>query len=295
MWSSARRLADETCVRAWSAGFAALHRLRPRSARPWIADSRRTVVVIAPHPDDEVIGCGGVILLHRQAGHDVSVVHVTDGRGSRAGGLDADSMARRRRGEAEACLAILGVGQWHWLGLPEWEWHDAEGAAALERVLGERRPSLIYAPSRVDFHPEHERVARVLGAVLGSVAGDATVRAYPIGVPLSRVLTNVVADVSAVWERVRQAVGAYRSQEGAVRFSLRSRRYSAAAHGLAHAAEEFWEMPARAYAALHARPPGAPGRFRGFRRLAWTDPLAYVAGRAARRALVPGAGDEAAR
>jgi hypothetical protein len=37
------------------------------------------ILVIAPHPDDEVIGCGGTVRLHRQLGHTVTILYLTDG------------------------------------------------------------------------------------------------------------------------------------------------------------------------------------------------------------------------
>src|SRR5215203_6825970 len=57
------------------------------------------VLVLAPHPDDETLGCGGIIPLHLQAGDDVRIAIVTDGRRSHAGGLDADAMAALRARE----------------------------------------------------------------------------------------------------------------------------------------------------------------------------------------------------
>src|SRR5436305_2095713 len=54
------------------------------------------VLVVAAHPDDETIGCFASILSHLESGDSVQVLVVTDGSGSRAGGLDPGQMARRR-------------------------------------------------------------------------------------------------------------------------------------------------------------------------------------------------------
>ena len=64
----------ESAWQVWlpSGGIAtgALHECLPRSAR---------LVVVAPHPDDDVLACGGLMAMHRAQGGDISVIGVTDG------------------------------------------------------------------------------------------------------------------------------------------------------------------------------------------------------------------------
>lgn len=238
-------------------------------------------MAVAPHPDDEVIGCGGALLLHAAAGDRVAVVHVTDGRRSRALPVTPDAMAAHRRDEARASLAVLGVSAWEWLGFPEGEWNEADLVPRLESVLRGLKPDVIYGPSRVDFHPEHARVAQALALSLPGGAPRAVTRVMQLGVPLTGILANVAADVTDVMPQVIAATAAYRSQEGAVRFSLRTRRYAGAASGLGRAGELFWEMPGPAYGALHSERAVPPlhQTFRGFRGLAVLDPLAFAVGR----------------
>jgi LmbE family N-acetylglucosaminyl deacetylase len=245
--------------------------------------------VIAPHPDDEVAGCGGVILLHAAAGDQVTVLHVTDGRGSRLG-LEPGDVARLRRAEADASLAVLGVHRREWLGLPEWEWRDQDLIRPLQRLLGELAPDVVYLPSRVDFHPEHRRVAVASGSVLGEASNQRRmVRVYQVQVPLTRALANLVAPIGSVFPTLLCARDCYASQEASLRAPIRLKHYVARAHHLPGVAEEFWEMTAAAYAVVEQSPPAASG-FRALRRLALTDPLAFLVGRAERRrlhALVP--------
>lgn len=238
-------------------------------------------MVVAPHPDDEVIGCGGVLLLHAAAGDRVAVVHVTDGRRSRALQITPHAMAAHRREEARASLAVLGINAWEWLGFRAGEWDEADLVPRLESVLRALEPDVIYSPSRVDFHPEHARVAQALALSLPGGAPRAVTRVMQLGVPLTGILANLVADVTDVMPRVIAATAAYRSEEPAVRFSLRARRYAGAASGRGRAGELFWEMPGPAYGALHSERPTRPlhHTFRGFRRLAVLDPLAFAVGR----------------
>jgi LmbE family N-acetylglucosaminyl deacetylase len=254
----------------------------------WGSPGKQRVLVVAPHPDDEVAGCGGTIILHVRAGDQVTVLHVTDGRRSRALGLGPEAMARRRHQEARESLAALGVERWTWLGLPG-EWTDRDFVVALERLLPQVRPHVIYLPSRIDFHPEHYRVARAAAPVVRRLGGESiAVRVYQVQVPLTRVLVNLVAPIEAAVPDVLRAYGRYVSQAGSLRSTLRMKAYAARSHGLAGMAEEFWEMSGAAYAALHAQEPARAlvDTFRGLRLPALTDPLGFLRGRRERRRLL---------
>jgi LmbE family N-acetylglucosaminyl deacetylase len=118
---------------------------------------------------------------HRQAGDAVTVAVATDGESQAAGSPRRDERDSRR--EAEAVAARLGVGL-HWLGLPEGEWSAEALREGLGAVLEQSAPAIVYAPSAVDFHPEHVAVARSLAAVLGA-ASSVRIRVYPAQVPSS--------------------------------------------------------------------------------------------------------------
>lgn len=297
MWSDVRwrarvgRGLDRAFTALWLAGFR-VERMALPAVRRWNSPGNQRVLVIAPHPDDEVAGCGGTMLLHRAAGDELAVLHVTDGRRSRALGLDPAAMAARRHAEAEASVALVGASRWEWLGLPEGDWRAPELALPLERLLDALVPDVVYVPSCVDFHPEHRAVARVAARCLASAAGRRTgrsiaVRAYEVQVPLTDILINLVAPIAVVSSGVHAAAAAYGSQADSLAGALRLKRYAGARHGLGVAAEAFWELSPAAYAWLHEGPAaGSSGsRFRGLRRLAMTDPLAFALGRLERRQL----------
>ena len=68
----------------------------------------RPVVVLAPHPDDETLGCGGLIALKRSLGAPVRVIFMTDGAGSHSG-VDRPALTATRKEEASAACNVLGV------------------------------------------------------------------------------------------------------------------------------------------------------------------------------------------
>ena len=252
----------------------------------WSTPGGQRVLVVTPHPDDEACGCGGALLRHLAAGDAVTLLYVTDGRGSRAWGLAPDAMAAQRQTEAAACAAVLGVTDWQWLGLPEWAWEIEALAPRLLAALEGVQPDVIYAPSRVDFHPEHWKTAHGLAVALAQWSGAPRVRAMTLQVPLGASLTNVVCSTSRVQVRQQAAIAAHASQVYSTARTQRMRRYTAAAYGLPGEAEAFWEMSAARYQRLHATAPSTwPAVFRSLRAMPWTDGLAYLWGWRERRAL----------
>jgi LmbE family N-acetylglucosaminyl deacetylase len=199
-------------------------------------------------------------------------------------------MAEIRQREAEAAAASLAVDRFEWLGLPEGEWRGADLHLQLCEVLRRCEPSLVYAPSRVDFHPEHHAIAHGLaGALSACYSGDAgpLIRIYQVQVPLSAVLANRVLDISSVASAHDSALDAHTSQRGSIVSCRRLKRYAARANRLAELAEVFWELEIGDYRELHREDPEIwPERFRGIRYLAVGDPAAYLVGRTARRRLI---------
>ncbi len=95
-------------------------------------------VVIAPHPDDETLACGGIIARKRNEGLPVHVVFITDGCASHPGHprLDPAAIAAIRRQEAMRAMAQLGVERtaMHFLNEPD---------GTLKTIAADRRQSLV--------------------------------------------------------------------------------------------------------------------------------------------------------
>jgi LmbE family N-acetylglucosaminyl deacetylase len=270
----------------WAAGFSLAGRMR-HPAQEWASQGGQHILALAPHPDDEVAGCGGTLIRHHQAGDTTHLVYVTDGRGSRAGGLSPNEMAQRRAAEAQESAHILGVSQVTFLGLKENEW-EVEALVRVLKTLFENFPiTIVYTSSRVDFHPEHHKVAHAVALALAqSVRTDIRMRVYQLHVPLGNLVNRVcaTASVAAIW---RAALAAHATQWGSTERVLRMAHYSAAYFGLAAPAEVFWELPAQTYIHLHRQPlPWATGLFRGVRARPFSDPFAYWTGSKTRKTLL---------
>jgi LmbE family N-acetylglucosaminyl deacetylase len=186
-----------------------------------------TVVVIALHPDDEAIGCGGTICLHRRRGDSVRVVFLTSGaRGLE--GVPEQTVRSIREAEAKEAGKALGVEGLGFLPLPDLGLGDHARAAAdkLLEVLNEHPPDVIYLPHPNESHPDHAATLPIVRAALAEFRGrpqPPELRGYEIWNPLAT--CDWVEDISAVIRQKMGAVRCYRSQ-------LRVFRYDRAARGL---------------------------------------------------------------
>ena len=114
-------------------------------------------LVLAPHSDDEVLGCGGLIARLTAAGAAVHVGIVTEGKSPQY----PPEQVATLRAEAAAAHAILGVTATHYLGLPA-AGLDTLPAAGLNRAIGDLvqvlRPDTLLLPFPGDIHRDHQLV-----------------------------------------------------------------------------------------------------------------------------------------
>jgi LmbE family N-acetylglucosaminyl deacetylase len=186
-----------------------------RWAGPPLPDGR--LVVIAPHPDDEVLAAGGLMRWTAHHRRDVVVIAVTDGEASHARSRRVTPEALRARRARERCEAFarLGVPEVavHRLGEPDQGCaaRVADIAAAIRAIV---EPSdVVVAPSRQDRHPDHVAVSRA--ARCGASGTVATVWEAPTwarvhGTAGPPTTTLELDEVS--WLAKQHAVTAYRSQ-----------------------------------------------------------------------------------
>jgi LmbE family N-acetylglucosaminyl deacetylase len=118
------------------------------------------VLVLAPHADDEVLGCGGVIRRHVQDGDAVTVCVLTHAaRG--APELFADDVIERIRAEARAAAKRLGVAQIVFRDFPAPQLDQFPSyrlAEAIAQLIAEYSTHTLYVPFHADLHADHGAV-----------------------------------------------------------------------------------------------------------------------------------------
>ncbi len=122
-----------------------------------LSESLGRVLVIAPHPDDEVLGCGGTMARLAAEGNEVHVLVVTEGKPPRFP-LEGVEQVRAEMARAHE---LLGVAMTHQLDLPAAEL-DTVPASKINAAVGEIveaiRPETLLLPFLGDIHGDHQSV-----------------------------------------------------------------------------------------------------------------------------------------
>jgi LmbE family N-acetylglucosaminyl deacetylase len=194
---------------------------------PALADPNRLprrVVVLAPHPDDELLGCGGMLAFHAERGDEPTVVFLSDGAAGDPTGKTADLAAVRRR-EAAAALGELGVKRIHHLGFPDGRLEEAhELPGRIVGILESAAAELVYAPSLLECHTDHLASAE---AATIALAAHPNIRVLLYGVNTA-VPANELYDVSRHRAKKDAALRRYASQMESMDLVRASRAMDAA-------------------------------------------------------------------
>jgi LmbE family N-acetylglucosaminyl deacetylase len=180
----------------------------------------RRVLVLAPHFDDEILGCGGLLLSLRERGAAVHVVFLTDGGHDPEAGSEEEREAyrRRRRQEAAAVAQELG-GSFSALGLPDGGLADLVDRLAekLHQILLDQQPELVLLPSPLEVSRDHRAAFAAVHTLFRQLRGEAFDRlagirflAYEVNFPQH---PDLLVDVSARLPRLEALMGLYASQQ----------------------------------------------------------------------------------
>lgn len=169
-----------------------------------------SVLVLAPHPDDEVFGCGGAIMRHVASGQTVQVIILSDGA-YRADKDQQSSYASLRRSESVQAAGVLGCGEPQFWGLPDREIEYGELLVQrIEQAIRGVQADLIYAPSIYEMHPDHRALGMAALEAVRRNNGQLKLAMYEVGVPILR--PTLLLDISDLRDRKQQAMACFVSQ-----------------------------------------------------------------------------------
>ncbi|HSC65675.1 MAG TPA: PIG-L deacetylase family protein [Caldimonas sp.] len=214
---------------------------------------RQRVMVVAPHMDDEVIGCGGTLLLHRTLRSEVRVVFVSDSSGAVGDPGLAENLRGIRRAEMMTVSDALALASVVELGFADGSLmsHEEAIASRLADELRSFRPAQVLCPFPADGHADHQATAVALALATRLAGWQGEVLAYEVW---STLWPNMAVDIGTVADEKARLIRMYASEMGDRDYAgavLGLNRYRGMQHRV-EVAEAFHRCDAAQFRALTA-------------------------------------------
>lgn len=183
-------------------------------------DLKLDLLVIAVHPDDAELCCGGTIIKHAAAGKRVGIVDLTRGE------LGTRGTAETRDQEAAAATRLMGLTLRENLRMRDGFFrNDEQHQLQVIQVIRKYRPEMVISNARTDRHPDHGRAGDLVNDAV-FLAGLRKIETTDNGkgqlpyrpklllqsIQDTYITPDVVVDVSDFWERKLEVLRAYKTQ-----------------------------------------------------------------------------------
>ena len=214
----------------------------------------KQVLVLSPHPDDDVFGLGGTITKLISTGAEISVAYFCDGSGGVAevGGKRNLDLIELRRNEAKKAGEILKISEQVFFGYPDGKLSAGTSVnLALDDLIKRVKPDIIFVPSFLDNHPDHRAVNEILINVLSQEKFEGGIWAYEVWTPI---FANRIVNITSNIETKKQAMATQKSQLKARNYDqaiLGLNQYRAEINGLEGFAEGFFATTVEVYKKLY--------------------------------------------
>lgn len=173
-------------------------------------------LVVAPHPDDEVFGCGGLLALWAAAGVVPRVIVVTGGQ-QQPGSATAEDA---REEESRAAARLLGHEVEFWGEADRTLRCDDALVGRLLSCLETQRPDVVLCPALCEPHPDHQALSLAMACATARMSGAVPdVLLYESGGALAH--ADTLVDITSVLELKNRALDAFASQEAAQPYKSR--------------------------------------------------------------------------
>ena len=193
-----------------------------------VRESSQKILVVAAHPDDEVLGCGGTIARHADAGDQVQLLIVAEGATSRQQQRDRGEATEELSALAQAAQQagwILGAQGVELLDLPDNRLDSLDRLDLIKQIeerIERHQPQVVYVHHAGDVNVDHRRLHEAVVTACRPSPGHPVRRLLSYEVASSTewqppgsapaFQPNWFVDISAQWPRKREALAAYASE-----------------------------------------------------------------------------------
>lgn len=174
-----------------------------------ILPEAKNILLIAPHPDDETLGCGGTLARLKENNCHIKVIIVTDGNNVReASGKNVSDAVSQRQKETINALQLLGINDIEFFTEPDGFFeHTPAFTKQLETILDTFQPQWIFTPSVLDYHRDHCAIGLSVLSLWQKRNYKERIFVYEIWAPIP---ATWVVNISTVYEKKQQAIQCYK-------------------------------------------------------------------------------------
>jgi LmbE family N-acetylglucosaminyl deacetylase len=213
----------------------------------------KSMLVVAPHQDDEAIGCGGALALQIRAGQSAFVAMLQDGAdGWQELGMTRAQLTELRNKESRRCAAVIGMEPPVFLGHADLVANEAAASEALRRLIEERKADAVFVPFMLDGHPDHRQANYILAGALRKIDRSVRVFGYEVW---GLCIPNVILVIDEVIEEKLKMLRCFEFANKAVDYvgstqGLNMYHSRMLGSGICKYAERFFEIPSGEYIEL---------------------------------------------
>lgn len=132
-----------------------------------VPEGKQSILILAPHVDDETIGLGGTIIKYADLGNKISLVYLTDGSGSTSYKSKEDTVKERME-EGYKVKESYGLNNLYFLGEVDGalDSGDTEVTNRIVEILEKEKPDIIFSPFLIDGNTDHVETTKILSNAL---------------------------------------------------------------------------------------------------------------------------------
>ncbi len=176
------------------------------------------ILIIAPHPDDEVLGCGGTIAKHVRQGDEVHLCIVTKGYTPDWSKEFIENMSK----QIKKSNTMLGIKKTYFFDYPTVKLDTIPQKKlneAISKVVNDFRPDILYIPHKGDLNKDHRLIfeasliaTRPINHKVKKILSYEVLSETEWGQPIEPFIPNVYVDISGTFDKKIEAVNAYKSE-----------------------------------------------------------------------------------
>jgi len=188
------------------------------------SENHAKILVLSPHPDDDVFGLGGTLSKFQRGGDSITIVYFCDGSKGTPEGIRDSSLIIKRKKEVKDALKVMNIDNYIFWGYKDGQLQVTRTSIkALNNLIDKIRPDIIFIPSLMDDHPDHKATNEIFYYSYFKYPEkpfdfSTLIAMYEVWTPL---LPNRIVNISDVINIKKEAISYHKSQ-------LRSRAYDKA-------------------------------------------------------------------